>query len=345
MRGRRATTSACCSAGWRSTRWRGDGVGEAEVDHAAHAVRERSVRAHQGGRWAPYPLLQGVSAAVLSADDGRDGDGGAAGGGGDGDAGGQHEDDDRADHADRDGGAAAVCDPRRRPHRRRRRGHQDLEVRRRRCRGKTSSWNAPCAKAGTISRPRTGGSTRSGRSGRSTARAAISTRRTRNRSSDDGRARQPEAELAGPGGGLPARRAHGAQEVVEIKNGKKVTAERKIYPGYVLVNMVLNQETIHVINGIQGVIKFVGTGRLPMPLRPEEVNRLLGIEEAAKEEEPQETIPFLIGQVVEITEGPFSDFSGTVEEVIPDKGKVRVAVSLFGRPTSVELDYLQLKAH
>src|SRR5207253_2401525 len=80
------------------------------------------------------------------------------------------------------------------------------------------------------------------------------------------------------------------QEVVEIKNGKKVTAERKIYPGYVLVNMVLNQETIHVINGIQGVIKFVGTGRLPMPLRPEEVNRLLGIEEAAKEEEPQESI-------------------------------------------------------
>ena len=135
------------------------------------------------------------------------------------------------------------------------------------------------------------------------------------------------------------------QEMVEIKNGKKVTAERKIYPGYVLVDMVLNQETIHTINGIQGVIKFVGTGRLPMPLRPEEVNRLLGIEEAVKEEEPQETIPFLVGQVVEITEGPFSDFSGTVEEVIPEKGKVRVAVSLFGRPTSVELDYLQLKAH
>ena len=135
------------------------------------------------------------------------------------------------------------------------------------------------------------------------------------------------------------------QDVVEIKNGKKVTVERKIYPGYVLVEMILNQETIHVINGIQGVIKFVGTGRLPMPLRTEEVNRLLGIEEAVKEEEPAEQIPFLIGQVVEITEGPFSDFSGTVEEVIPDKGKVRVSVSLFGRPTSVELDYLQLKAH
>ncbi len=132
---------------------------------------------------------------------------------------------------------------------------------------------------------------------------------------------------------------------VEIKNGKKVNVERKKYPGYVLVEMDLNQETIHTINGIQGVIKFVGTGRLPMALRPEEVNRLLGVEEAIKEEEPAEAIPFLVGQVVEITEGPFSDFSGTVQEVLPDKGKVRVSVALFGRPTSVELDYLQLKAH
>jgi len=135
------------------------------------------------------------------------------------------------------------------------------------------------------------------------------------------------------------------QEVVEIKNGKKVTVERKLYPGYVLVDMAMGQEALHVINSIQGVIKFVGTGRLPMPLRQDEVNRLLGIEAAVPEEEPTEAIPFLIGQVVEITEGPFSDFSGTVEEVIPDKGKVRVSVSLFGRPTSVELDYLQLKAH
>ena len=135
------------------------------------------------------------------------------------------------------------------------------------------------------------------------------------------------------------------QEAVEIKNGKKVNVERKIYPGYVLVEMVMDQETAHTINGIQGVIKFVGTGRLPMALRPDEVNRLLGVEEAVKEDEPVEAIPFLVGQVVEITEGPFSDFSGTVQEVLPDKGKVRVSVALFGRPTSVELDYLQLKAH
>ena len=135
------------------------------------------------------------------------------------------------------------------------------------------------------------------------------------------------------------------QEVVEIKNGKKVTVERKIYPGYVLVEMLMTQETLHVINGIQGVIKFVGHDRLPQPLRADEVNRLLGIADEAEQEEPAEEIPFLIGQAVAITEGPFTDFNGTVEEVIPDKGKVRVSVSLFGRPTSVELDYLQLKGY
>jgi transcriptional antiterminator NusG len=135
------------------------------------------------------------------------------------------------------------------------------------------------------------------------------------------------------------------QEVVEIKNGKKVTVERKIYPGYVLVEMVMNQESIHTINSIQGVIKFVGKERAPQPLRPEEVNRLLGIADELEEQAPKEEIPFMVGQAVEITEGPFSDFSGTVEEVYPDKGKVRVSVSLFGRPTSVELDYLQLKAY
>jgi transcriptional antiterminator NusG len=135
------------------------------------------------------------------------------------------------------------------------------------------------------------------------------------------------------------------QEVVEIKNGKKVTVERKIFPGYVLVEMVMTQETLHTINGIQGVIKFVGHERLPQPLRPEEVNRLLGIADEVEETAPKEEIPFLVGQAVAITEGPFTDFNGTVEEVMADKGKVRVSVSLFGRPTSVELDYLQLKGY
>jgi transcriptional antiterminator NusG len=135
------------------------------------------------------------------------------------------------------------------------------------------------------------------------------------------------------------------QEAVEIKNGKKVNVERKIYPGYVLVEMVMDQETAHTINGIQGVIKSVGHERLPQPLRAEEVNRLLGVSDESEPEVVKEEIPFLIGQAVAITEGPFTDFNGTVEEVLPDKGKVRVSVSLFGRPTSVELDYLQLKGY
>ena len=135
------------------------------------------------------------------------------------------------------------------------------------------------------------------------------------------------------------------QEVVEIKNGKKVTVERKLFPGYVIVQMGMSQEAQHLVNSIQGVIKFVGTGRAPLALREDEVNRLLGKEEEQAEAAPKEEIPFLVGQAVEIIEGPFSDFNGTVEEVIAEKGKVKVSVSLFGRPTTVELDYLQLRGH
>ncbi len=133
------------------------------------------------------------------------------------------------------------------------------------------------------------------------------------------------------------------REVVEIKGGKKIRTTKRLYPGYVLVNMVLNQETMFLVNSVQSVIKFLGGGSQPQPLQPDEINKILGVAEAVEEEGPKEEIPFHPGQVVEVMEGPFSDFSGTVEEVIPDKGKVRVQVSLFGRPTSVELDYTQLK--
>ena len=135
------------------------------------------------------------------------------------------------------------------------------------------------------------------------------------------------------------------QEAIEIKNGKKVVVERKLYPGYVLIETTMSQEAQHLVNSVQGVIKFVGTGRAPQPLRPEEVNRLLGIAEETTETAPKEEIPFMVGQAVEITEGPFADFSGTVEEILAEKGKVKVSVSLFGRPTTVEMDYLQLRGH
>jgi len=134
------------------------------------------------------------------------------------------------------------------------------------------------------------------------------------------------------------------QDVVEIRNGKRVTVTRRLYPGYVLVQMVLNDRTVHIINNIQGVIKFVGSGKSPQPLREDEINKILGIE-VESEAEPHDEIPFYVNQVVEITTGPFTDFSGTVQEVYRDKGKVKVEVSLFGRPTSVELDFTQLKGY
>ncbi len=134
------------------------------------------------------------------------------------------------------------------------------------------------------------------------------------------------------------------QEALEIRNGKRVSVTRRLYPGYVLVHMALNERTAHSVNNIQGVIKFVGSGKAPHPLREDEVNKILGIE-TQSEGETQEEIPFHIDQVVEVTKGPFTDFSGTVQEVYPDKGKVKVEVSLFGRPTSVELDYTDLKGY
>jgi transcriptional antiterminator NusG len=134
------------------------------------------------------------------------------------------------------------------------------------------------------------------------------------------------------------------QDVVEIRNGKRVTVTKRLYPGYVLVSMVMNERTLHAINNIQGVIKFVGSGKAPQPLRDEEINKILGVK-VEEEEEDREEIPFHIGQVVEVMQGPFTDFSGTVQEVYADKGKVKVEVSLFGRPTSVELDYTQLKGY
>ncbi|MCA1570090.1 MAG: transcription termination/antitermination protein NusG [Chloroflexi bacterium] len=133
------------------------------------------------------------------------------------------------------------------------------------------------------------------------------------------------------------------QEVMEIKGGKKTKVTKNLYPGYILVEAVMNEETQYFINSISGIIKFLGAGATPQPLREREVNKILGRIEEVKEAPEVETIPFDVGDAVEVVEGPFSDFSGIVEEVYPEKGKVKVTVSLFGRPTAVELDYLQLK--
>ena len=103
-------------------------------------------------------------------------------------------------------------------------------------------------------------------------------------------------------------------EVVEIRNGKRVTVTKRLYPGYVLVEMLFNERTQHVINNIEGVIKFVGQGKAPQPLRDDEINKILGVEEE-KEDETFVELPFHVEQLVEVTQGPFTDFSGTVQEV------------------------------
>jgi transcription termination/antitermination protein NusG len=133
------------------------------------------------------------------------------------------------------------------------------------------------------------------------------------------------------------------QDVMEIKGGKKTKVTKNLYPGYILVEALMNDETQYFINSINGIIKFLSAGAAPTPLREREVNKILGRIEEVKEAPEEMTIPFDIGDPVEVVEGPFSDFSGIVEEVYPEKGKVKVKVSLFGRPTAVELDYLQLK--
>lgn len=130
-------------------------------------------------------------------------------------------------------------------------------------------------------------------------------------------------------------------EVIEIRRGKRVPVTKPLYPGYLLVRMVLNERTEHAISAMKGV-RFVAQGGDPQPVREEDMNRIMGIE-VEEEAAAREEIPFRSGQVVEVIQGPFTDFSGTVQEVYPEKGKVKVEVSLFGRPTSVELDFTQLR--
>lgn len=133
------------------------------------------------------------------------------------------------------------------------------------------------------------------------------------------------------------------QEVTEMRNGKRVTSKRKFFPSYILVEMVKNDETLHFINNIPGVTRFLGSGKTPTPLPEDEVDRILGRMRRSEDKTVQE-IPFQVGDSVEVMDGPFSDFSGIVNEVNPDKGKLKVMVSIFGRETPVELDFLQVKA-
>jgi transcriptional antiterminator NusG len=131
------------------------------------------------------------------------------------------------------------------------------------------------------------------------------------------------------------------EEVVELRDGRRRTVEQRIFPGYILVDMILNDESWFVVRNTPGVTGFVGSGNLPIPLRQEEADTIL---RRMEEEAPKVKVSFRIGDSVRIVDGPFTDFLGTVDDLNLEKGKVRLLVSFFGRETPVELDFLQVKS-
>lgn len=131
------------------------------------------------------------------------------------------------------------------------------------------------------------------------------------------------------------------EEVIEVRRGKKVTAERRFMPGYVLVHMEMSDEGYHLINSINRVTGFLGPQGRPMPMRDAEVQQILGrVEEG--QEAPRTLIHFEIGEKIKVNDGPFEDFDGLVEEVDDENQRLKVTVSIFGRETPVELEFTQV---
>lgn len=130
--------------------------------------------------------------------------------------------------------------------------------------------------------------------------------------------------------------------VSEVKSGKKKISERKFFPGYVLVEMELTDESWYLIKNTPGVTGFVSSGSKPTPLLEEEIKNILKQTEE-KKERPTPKVVFEVGESVRVTDGPFTNFNGTIEEINPEKGKLKVSVMIFGRPTPVELEYWRVE--
>jgi transcription termination/antitermination protein NusG len=130
------------------------------------------------------------------------------------------------------------------------------------------------------------------------------------------------------------------EEEVEIRDGQRRTSRRRVFPGYILVHMIMDDESWYVVRNTPGVTGFVGSGSKPLPLSQEEVDKIL---QRMETEQPRIKVSFRIGETVRIIEGPFADFMAVVDELYPERGKVRVLVSFFGRETPVEMDFLQVE--
>lgn len=129
------------------------------------------------------------------------------------------------------------------------------------------------------------------------------------------------------------------RDVVTIKKGKKRESKEKVFPGYILVRMILDNDSWLVVRTTQGITGFVGAGTKPTPISDKEVEAIMKF---VKQEQPKFKAKFSVGEAVKVTDGPFSDFIGTINQIDEDKGKVTVLVSIFGRETPVELDFLQV---
>ena len=132
------------------------------------------------------------------------------------------------------------------------------------------------------------------------------------------------------------------EQVTEMRQGKRSTSTRKFLPSYILIEMDLDKQTQNLVVNTPGITNFVGAGGKPQPLKQSEVQRIVGQIDRSREEESDD-IPFQAGDSVKVNDGPFADFSGTVSEVNLERRKVKVMVSIFGRPTPVELDFLQIE--
>ena len=135
------------------------------------------------------------------------------------------------------------------------------------------------------------------------------------------------------------------EDVVEIRDGKKVVTPKKFFPGYILIEAALVGEVEHTIKGVNNVIGFLGAekGGDPVPLRTSEVNRILGKVDELAESEEELNIPFIVGESVKVIDGPFNNFTGIIEEINEEKKKLKVMVKIFGRKTPVELSYMQVE--
>ena len=134
------------------------------------------------------------------------------------------------------------------------------------------------------------------------------------------------------------------EKVVEVKDGKKKTNTRKVFPGYIFVQMEINTETWHVVKTTPKITGFIGGSRNPPPITEEEIKRIIGVESEDEQDETTVVIDFERGDEINIIDGPFASMKGRVEEVNQARGKLRVMVSIFGRPTAVELDFTQVES-